>query len=166
MTTLPTLSTGSATAGAPLQVVVFSVGSEEYCFEILKVREVIRTVPITAVPSAPPHVEGIINLRSAVVPIIDFRKRFNITGECTVDESEKVVIVAAAGSTTVGFTVDALSQVLKVPRDAVSPPPTGIGDQGGEAITGVASMGDRLIIVLDIERLFSEDELTNLTGVA
>lgn len=166
MTTLPTLSRGKSAADNPLHLVGFTVGHEEYCFEILKVREIIRMTSITTVPAAPGHVEGIINLRGRIVPIIDFRKRFRITGECTVDEADKVIVVTATRNTAVGFIVDALSQVMKLPAEDLSPAPAGGAGCDAEAIRGVGNVRDRLVIVLDLEKMFSEDELTTLTGVS
>lgn len=122
--------------------------------------------PVTAVPSAPGHLEGIINLRGKIVPIIDFRRWFHITAECTVEEAEKVVVVTATRNITVGFIVDALSQVMKLPADDLSPAPAGAAGYDGEAIRGVGNVGDRLVIVLDLEKMFSDYELTTLTGVS
>jgi len=164
MTTLPALSRGIPAGGKPLHLVGFMVGDEEYCFEILKVQEIIRMVPITAVPSAPGHLEGIINLRGRIIPIIDFRRRFNITGECTVDEAEKVIVVTATRNATIGFIVDGVSQVLKLPQEQLSPAPAGTAGGDAEAIRGVGNIGDRLVMVLDLEKMFSADEMTDMAG--
>jgi len=166
MNTLPTLFRGKSSVDKYLHLVGFRVGSEEYCFEILTVREIIGMTPITAVPGAPDHLEGIINLRGRIVPVIDFRRRFRITGECTVDEADKVIVVTATRAATVGFIVDALSQVMKLPVEDLSPAPAGATGCDAEAIRGVGNVGDRLVIVLDLEKMFSEDELTTLTGVS
>ncbi len=163
MTTAPALSTASKTA---LHLVGFTVGNEEFCFDIRKVLEVIRMVPITAVPSAPADVEGIINLRGRIIPIIDFRRRFTIADERSTDDAEKVIVVAAAKGSTVGFIVDGVSQVLKLPPDLLSPPPTGASGRDAEAVRGVGIVGDRLLIVLDLEKMFSDDEMTGLAGTA
>lgn len=120
--------------------------------------------PITAVPTAPMHVEGILNLRGRIVPIIDFRKRFNIPCDCTIDESEKVIIVTATTNATIGFIVDGLSQVMKMPAEDLSPAPAGATGCDAEAIRGVGNVGDRLVIVLDLEKMFSADEMTDLAG--
>lgn len=166
MTTLPTLSRGKSRADKPLHLVGFTVGNEEYCFEILKVREIVRMTPITAVPAPPGHLEGIINLRGKIVPVIDFRKRLRIAGECSVDEADKVIVVTATHNGTVGFIVDALSQVMKLPANDLSPAPAGATGCDAEAIRGVGRVGERLVIVLDLEKMFSDDELTTLTGVS
>lgn len=164
MTTVPTLSGGRPAPGKPLHLVGFRVGDEEYCFEILKVQEIIRMTPVTAVPNAPEHVEGIINLRGRIIPIIDFRRRFHITGECTVDETEKVIVVTATRNATVGFIVDGVSQVMKMSAEDLSPAPAGATGCDAEAIRGVGNMGDRLVIILDLEKMFSADEMTDLAG--
>jgi len=140
------------------------VGSEEFCFEILKVREIIRMTPITAVPAAPGYVEGIINLRGKIIPVVDFRRRFNISGASTADEMEKVIVVTATDNATVGFIVDCVSQVMKLPAEDLSPAPAGAAGYDGEAIRGVGNIGDRLVIVLDLDRMFSADEISGLAG--
>ena len=164
MTTLPTLFRAKTVTEKPLHLVGFVVGNEEYCFEILKVREIIRMIPITAVPSAPAHVKGIINLRGKIIPIIDFRRRLNITGECTIGEAEKVIVVTSTGNATVGFIVDALTQVMKLPAEDLSPAPAGASEYDGDSIRGVGNLGDRLVIVLDLEKMFSADEMNDLAG--
>lgn len=164
MTSLPVPSREKSAAAKPLHLVGFMVGNEEFCFEILKVREIIRMTPITAVPAAPDHVEGIVNLRGKIVPIVDFRRRFNITGASTADEAEKVIVVAATESATVGFIVDCVSQVMKLPAESLSPAPTGATGYDGEAIRGVGNVGDRLVIVLDLDKMFSADEMNGLAG--
>lgn len=166
MTSLPSFYRGKSAEGKPLHLVGFRIGMEEYCFEILKVQEIIRMLPITAVPTSPGHVEGIINLRGRVIPIIDFRRRFNISGECTADEADRVIVVTTTKQATVGFIVDALTQVMKLPPDDLSPPPAGTTGGTTDVIRGVGNMGDRLVIVLDLEKMFSEDELTAITGVS
>ncbi|MBT1074160.1 chemotaxis protein CheW [Geobacter grbiciae] len=166
MTSLSTLAKGRSAVGKPLHLVGFRVGNEEYCFEILTVQEIIRIVPITAVPDAPEHVEGIINLRGKIVPIIDFRRRFRITGERTVDEADRVIVVTGTGNAIVGFIVDCVSQVMKLPAEDLSPAPAGGAGCDAEAIRGVGNVGDRLVIVLDLDKMFSADELTTLTGVS
>lgn len=137
---------------------------EEYCFDILKVQEIIKMAPITAIPSAPDHVEGIINLRGRVIPIIDFRRRFNISGECTTDEADKVIVVTTTKQASVGFIVDALTQVMKLPLEDLSPAPAGTTGCDAEAIRGVGKMGERLVIVLDLEKMFSAEEINGLAG--
>lgn len=163
-TTLPACSAGKPGAAKPLQLVGFRVGHEEYGFEILKVQEIIRMIPVTTVPNAPPHVEGIIDLRGRIVPIVDFRKRFNIAGACPVDDLERVIVVTLTNNTTIGFIVDSLSQVMKVPPDSLSPAPLTTAGYDGDAIRGVANLGDRLVIALDVDRLFSAAEVSDLAG--
>jgi purine-binding chemotaxis protein CheW len=164
VTSLPNFYRDRSTAGKPLHLVGFRIGKEEYCFDILKVQEIIRMLPITTVPSSPPHVEGIINLRGRVVPIIDFRKRFNISGECTVEEAEKVIVVTSSKHATVGFVVDALTQVMKLPLEDLSPAPAGTAGCDAEAIRGIGNARDRLVIVLDLEKMFTSDEISDLKG--
>ena len=125
--------------------------------DILAVREIIRIVEITAIPSAPTFVEGIINLRGRVIPIIDIKKRFNLQSE-TQDDDMRIVIIEIAG-TTVGIIVDAVKEVLRIPADAVEPAPELASGIDEEYIRGVGKLDDRLLILLDLEHLLAKDEL-------
>ncbi|MEA5113894.1 MAG: chemotaxis protein CheW [Geobacteraceae bacterium] len=141
------------------QMVGFVVGSEEYCVDILKVHEIIRMMDITKIPNAPEYAEGVINLRGRVIPVINFRKRFSL-GESTVDNTltQRIVVVDIAGS-TVGIIVDQVSQVTKLAADQVSPTPETVKNSGGDCFSGIGRIGDKLIILLDVEKMFGQGEL-------
>ncbi len=142
----------------PLHVVGFSVGNEEFCVDILKVQEIIRMVPITVMPNAPDFVEGVIDLRGRVIPIIDFRKRFHLYGETGTDE-EKRIIVAVYRDVVMGMIVDRVSQVMKLAPDQISPAPAVVKGVETDYIIGVARVGEKLVVVLDLEELFAEYEM-------
>lgn len=140
----------------------FTVGKEEFCIDILKVQEIIRMVPITSMPNAPEFVEGVINLRGKIIPVIDFRKRFHIYESLEGDEESRRIIVVSFGTVNVGIIVDKVSQVLKVSEDQISPTPDVVRGYDSDYIRGVARVGDRLIILLELEQLFSQYGLDSI----
>lgn len=135
------------------QVVSFEVGAEEYAVDILEVQEIIRMVEITEVPKAPHFVEGVINLRGKVIPIVDLRLRFGLPiVERTKDTRIVVVDVARI---ILGFIVDSVSEVLRIPSSLIESPPN--GKQGGsEFYKGVGRVEGRLLILLDLNRLLGQ----------
>jgi len=147
-------------SGDVLQLVTFRLGNEEFSVDILKVQEIIRLMELTRVPKAPEFIEGVINLRGKVIPVMDLRSRFSMPqAEVT---SEARIIVVALESTTVGFRVDGVSEVLRLPVDTVDPPPTMISGVETEYIKGVGKLDDRLILLLDIEKVLTEKDHAEL----
>lgn len=146
-----------------IQLVTFSIGEEEFGVDILKVQEIIRTMEITRVPRAPEFVEGVINLRGKVIPIIDLRRRFGLP---TRDHDQNTrIIVIEISSMVVGFVVDSVSEVLRIPEGTVEPPPPVVSGLESEYISGVGKLEDRLLILLDLDRLLSGDEQEQLAQV-
>ena len=139
-----------------MQLVTFSIGEEEFGVDILKVQEIIRTMEITKVPRAPHFVEGVINLRGKVIPIIDLRKRFGL--ESRDHDKHTRIIVIEIKSMIVGFVVDSVSEVLRIPSSTVEPPPPVLAGLESEYISGVGKLEDRLLILLDLDRLLSGEE--------
>ncbi len=148
---------------ALLQLVTFHIGEEEFGVEILKVQEIIRTMAITRVPKAPDFVEGVINLRGKVIPIIDLRKRFGMMAQ-EHDKHTRIIVIEING-VIVGFVVDSVSEVLRIPANTVEPPPAIISGIESEYISGVGKLADRLLILLDLDRLLSKGEQNMLTGI-
>lgn len=146
-----------------LQLVTFHIGEEEFGVEILKVQEIIRTMAITRVPKAPDFVEGVINLRGKVIPIIDLRKRFGMMAQ-EHDKHTRIIVIEING-VIVGFVVDSVSEVLRIPANTVEPPPAIISGIESEYISGVGKLADRLLILLDLDRLLSKGEQNMLTGI-
>lgn len=136
-----------------LQLVTFKLGGEEYGIDILRVQEINRMTEITAMPKAPFSVEGVINLRGKMIPVINLRKRFGLAMKEF--DSQSRIIVIDAGS-TVGLIVDSVSEVLRISSDTIEPPPLVTTGTGSEYIMGIRKLEDRLIIVLDIEKLLIE----------
>jgi len=140
-------------------MVGFTVGNEEFCVDILKVQEIIRMMGITKIPNAPDYAEGVINLRGRVIPVINFRKRFNLPeSSADNDDSRRIVVVDIIGN-TIGLIVDEVSQVIKLENDCVSPTPETMKTSGGACFNGIGRMGEKLIILLDVEEMFCQGEL-------
>ena len=141
-----------------IQLVSFMLAEEEYGVEVLKVREIIRMPTITKMPNVPQHIEGIINLRGKVIPIISMRRRFNLM-ENENSGQTRIIIMDVCGSLT-GFIVDSVSEVIRIHSSEIQPPPSMVlsGGIGQEFITGVFNHAERLLIIMDIDRMFSEDE--------
>lgn len=141
-----------------VQLVSFKLAGEEYGVEVLAVREIIRMPVITRMPNTPPYVEGVINLRGKVIPIISMRTRFSLP-EAENNIQTRIMVIDVAGTLT-GFVVDAVSEVIRIHGSDIQPPPAMVaaGGIGQEFITGVFNHEERLLIILDVNRMFSDDE--------
>jgi purine-binding chemotaxis protein CheW len=141
-----------------IQLVSFMLANEEYGVEVLKVREIIRMPTITKMPNTPQYVEGVINLRGKVIPIISMRKRFGLM-ESENSSQTRIMVMDVAGVLT-GFIVDAVSEVIRIHSSEIQPPPSMVvsGGIGQEFITGVFNHAERLLIIMDVDRMFSDDE--------
>jgi purine-binding chemotaxis protein CheW len=139
------------------ELVTFNIGEEEFGIDILKVQEIIRMVEITKVPKAPEFVEGVINLRGKVIPVINFRKRFGM--ETKEDSKETRIIVVEIESKILSFIVDSVSEVLRLPVSSIESAPSVVSRVDSSYIYGVGKLEDRLLILINIDRLLSEKEL-------
>jgi purine-binding chemotaxis protein CheW len=146
-----------------LQLVTFRLGNEEYSVDILSVQEIIRHMDLTRVPKAPEFVDGVINLRGKVIPVLDLRKRFGLNADEKTNETR--IIVVDISDKTVGFKVDAVSEVLRLSADTVEPPPSIVTDVDSEYIKGVGKMEGRLIILLDVSKILTTSEQEGLGGI-
>ncbi|KAB1441136.1 chemotaxis protein CheW [Pseudodesulfovibrio senegalensis] len=146
-----------------IQLVTFSIGVEEFGVDILQVQEIIRTMEITNVPRAPDFVEGVINLRGKVIPIVDLRKRFGLEGR-EHDKHTRIIVIEIS-MMIVGFVVDSVSEVLRIPANTVEPPPPVVSGLESEYIEGVGNMDDRLLVLLDLNQLLSNEEKEALNMV-
>ena len=139
-----------------LQLVSFNLGDEEYGVDILKVQEINRMVHVTRVPRAPEFVEGVINLRGKVIPIVDLRKRFGLPARAF-DKNSRIIVVDVEGR-TVGLIVDGVSEVLRLGMETNEPPPSMVAGVDAEYIWGVGKLEDRLLILLDLARVLAKDQ--------
>ncbi len=146
--------------GELLQLVTFMVGSEEFAIPILSVQEINRMMQITRVPQSPPFIEGVINLRGKIIPVMDLRKRFNV--EVAEDSSDCRIIVVEVANRVIGFTVDRVNEVLRIDAGIVEPPPSMVSGIDSDYVQGVGKLDDRLLILLNLNRLFSNEDLESV----
>ena len=145
------------TIRSEIQVVGFYIGEDEYAIYINKVREIYPMTDIRKIPKAPPFVEGVINLRGLIVPVIDLRKRFDMPPNEN-RQSAKILIVELEKN-QVGMIVDNVSEVMRFYADEIEKtPPMFSASIDSQYIQGVANLNEKLIILLDIEKLFSFEE--------
>ena len=146
-----------------IQLVSFGLAGEEYAVEVMNVQEIIRVPEITKVPSAPSFIEGVINLREKIIPIINLRERFAF-GAIEKTDATRILIVNVSGLIT-GITVDSVSEVLRVPKSIIDPPPPIISGAEEEYIKGVARLdgGKKLLLLLNAENALNGSEKKELS---
>lgn len=144
-----------------LQVVGFRIGEETFGVPIALVHEIVRVPGITAVPESPDCVEGVINLRGRIVPVIDLRKRFREPA-IAAHKKNRILVVEAQGQ-HVGLMVDAASEVLKIPFSEVENPPDLFNEGEVNYVTGVGKLAGRLIILIDLGKILQRGELKRLS---
>jgi purine-binding chemotaxis protein CheW len=144
-----------------IQLVGFRLDNEDYAIAITKIQEIILMKPITRIPQVPDFIEGLINLRGSVIPIVNLRKRFGLPPREVDDETRTIVVNIQ--EKTFGCIVDAVTQVMRINRDQIQPPPLSVLAVSHQYIAGLARLDDRLLIILDIERLF-EDQNQFVSG--
>jgi len=142
------------------QLVVFELGKEHYAVDISAVESIIKMQPITVVPHTPSFVEGVTNLRGSVLPVIDLRKRFGLSTD-TISKKSRIVVIAL-GKTKVGMIVDAVSEVMRVPDDAIEPPPPMVTSIDTTFITGIAKIDTKLVILLELSKVLSLEQQAEL----
>ncbi|MEO0511311.1 MAG: chemotaxis protein CheW [Planctomycetota bacterium] len=147
-----------------LQLVTFDVADEEYAVDIHTVHEINRMIELTRVPQAPNAVEGVINLRGRIIPVIDIRKRFGLEVSETTDASR--IIVVEVGERVLGFLVDRVHEVLRINSSIVEPTPAMTSGVDADFISGVGKLEDRLIILLDLDKLFGDVSEIDLSAAA
>ena len=141
--------------GDPIQVVGFEVGSERYALDILRVREINRMLPVTRVPEAPPAVRGIINLRGTILPLIDLRERFG--RDASGKGPDLRILVSESGGRSLGFIVDRVTEVQLIDPEVIGPARTILAGLDADLVTGVARFEDRLVTLLDAEKLIESE---------
>ncbi|ADI02544.1 MAG TPA: chemotaxis protein CheW [Syntrophothermus lipocalidus] len=150
-----------------IQLVVFTLRAGdnvcEYGVPITQVQEINRLTKPTKLPQVPDFVEGIINLRGNIIPVIDLKKRFAMTTAEQTDDSR--IIVVEVGGQTVGIVVDEVTEVLRLPLSNIEPPPAIIGGITAEYLTGVGKLDNRLLIMLDMTKILTETEKRELEAL-
>lgn len=144
-----------------LQLVTFGLGDEEFAVDILAVQEINRMMALTRVPQSPPEVEGVINLRGKIIPVIDLRKRFGLKANEKSEQSR--IIVVDVHNKVLGFIVDRVSEVLRIPSNIVEPAPSMVCSVDSDFIAGVGKLDDRLLILLDLPKLFDQQQVGAMT---
>lgn len=147
-----------------IQLVGFNLGSEYYGVEITKIREIIRMVSLTRVPRTPAYIEGVINLRGSVLPVVNLRTKVRMPKK-EYDKSSRIIVVDLSG-VMVGFIVDSVQEVIRIPKSATQPPPDIITGVDGKYFTAVASLNNQLLIILDIEKVLANEEKKEAKKVA
>jgi len=146
------------------QVVGFRIGNETYGVRIASVREIVRVPEITSVPNAPEAIEGVINLRGKIIPVMDLRKRFGAK-EVVSDKRNRILVVELENK-LLGLIVSAASEVLKIPPSEIEAPGTVFAEGESSYVTGVGKLKGRLVILLDIARLLRQPEFKKLEEAA
>jgi purine-binding chemotaxis protein CheW len=146
-----------------LQIVSFHVGSEEFGLDILKVQEIIRFQQLTRVPNMPAYVEGVLNLRGKVIPVIGLRQRIGLERQTPTPTTK--IVVASVKNEVLGFVVDSVSEVLRIDGNSVEPTPR-LGQVSQKYVAGVGKLDNRLLLLLDLDQLLSTEESTAVTEVA
>ena len=149
--------TGSMTAPAAQEYLTFTLGNEEYGVNILKVQEIRGYEKPTAIANSPTYVKGVVNLRGTIVPILDMRLKFNV-GEATYDQFT-VVIILNVGGRVVGIVVDGVSDVIQLAPEQMRPAPEFSSTFDTKYITGLGTVDERMLILIDIECLLMGSEL-------
>lgn len=135
------------------QYVIFQIGNEEFGLKILQTKEIHPYTKITRVPNAPHFVKGVINIRGEIIPVVDLRDRFDLD-EAAVQKNTKIIAVLVRDY-LVGFLVDSVKEVLWIDDNAIEPPPSVAGGIEKEYLNGVGKIDDRLIVILNIEKVLN-----------
>ena len=139
-----------------LQLVTFKLENEEFGVDILKVQEINKMMNITKIPNAPFFIEGVINLRGKIIPIVDLRKKLGFESK-PYDKATRIIVIELDGL-VLGFVVDSVSEVLRVPANTIEQPPSLIGGIESEYIEGVGKLDERLLILLELKKIFAGSE--------
>ena len=148
-----------------MQLVGFTIGKELFGVDILMVQEIIRAAPITPVPNSPEFVEGVINLRGNILPVIDLRRRLNLLSD-TKDLKDTWILILDIQNKVTGFIVDSVTEVIKIQESTIEPPPDIIkAGLESQYLRGVCDIGAQLLILLDFKRILLQEEFTKLKAM-
>lgn len=150
-----------------LSLVTFKIGNELYGINIMEVNEIIKLTEITSIPNAPQFVEGVITLRGQIIPVVDLGKRFNFEKREFTEDEELLrgIIIITVEEMIIGIIIDQVNRVVSINKSQIQPPPQIIAGIGVEYIQGVVQLDDNtLLVILNINKLFSKKELMQLAG--
>ncbi|PKL35524.1 MAG: chemotaxis protein CheW [Spirochaetae bacterium HGW-Spirochaetae-1] len=142
------------------QVVCFKIGNEEYGVDILLVQEILKLPTITKLPKSVPYIMGVIDLRGKVIPIVDLSKKFKIDQKRE-KQSNRAIVVDISGK-QVGLAIDSVSHVIKINSNDIEPPPPVVKGISGRYIVGIAKLETGFVVILDINQIFTSEEVTSL----
>ena len=159
----PVTSSGESGSGEESKYLTFKLTDEEYGVEILKVREIIGVMDITAVPRMPIYMKGVINLRSKVIPVVDLRLKFGLE---EIEYTEETCIIVVDVGKEIGIIVDTVCEVLDIKGENVEPPPAMGRSVDTSFILGMGKVGDDVKILLNIDKVLTTDELIDIASAA
>ena len=158
------MSDNATTTMAEQQLVVFDLAGECYGVDIGKVSEIIRTQKITRVPRTTEAVEGVINLRGKIIPVVDLRMMFGL--EAGEKNKENRIVVVDIDGQDIGITVDAVTEVLRIAAESVEPPSSIITTADTDYLLGIAKLDEKMVILLDLDRVLTHRQSAELAEMA
>ena len=163
-TTLDPVATAATVRGG--KYLTFALGKEEYGLEILKVREIIGWLDITALPRTPAYVKGVVNLRGQVIVVVDLRAKFDMDAAARTDQTCIIVVeIAHAGrKLSTGIIVDRVSEVMEIPGNSIENPPSFGTSVATDFILGMGKVGDAVKILLDIDKVMTAADLASIAA--
>jgi purine-binding chemotaxis protein CheW len=157
------MNVGQAADTELVQLTAFRVGGEEYVLDIMRVREIIRPIPVTKVRKGPRFVEGVINLRGEVIPVVDLRKRFELQTE---EVPTRKIIILTVEARILGLIVDGVTEVVRVPKSAIRPAPGLFEPHQAPFFLGVVQFRGRTLLLLNVKNVVGTDEPIDVQGAA
>jgi len=142
-----------------LQIVCFRIGNEEYGIDILQVQEILKVLKITKLPKSEAHILGVMDLRGKVIPIVDLGKKFGVISDLS--DASRAIVVDIEGK-QVGLAIDSVSHVVKVNNSEIEPPPPVVKGISGKYIVGIAKLEAGFVVILDINQIFTAEEIVSL----
>ncbi|MFE8695162.1 chemotaxis protein CheW [Cytobacillus sp. FJAT-53684] len=148
------------TLAADIKLIVFQLKDKEYAIPVNQVQSIEKVEHITRVPRTEKFIKGVINLRGVITPIIDLRSRFDLEEENYTDSTRVIIVIF--NDVEVGFIVDLANDVIDIPASSIEPPPEIVGVKEAEYINGVAKIGKRLLILIDLEMILNTEQFSTL----
>ncbi len=139
--------------GNARELVAFRIDGEEFAVDVASVQEINRAAELTRIPNAPSHIQGVMNLRGKLVPVVDLRRMLGFQAK-TSDRQTRIMVIEINGMVA-GFLVDSVSEVLRLPESAVEDPPAFAGTAEADYVAGVGKVDDRLLVLLNLQKLFA-----------